>query len=238
MAVAKTYAKMELSGEPFKENGRMYIYVIAPKGQKKVRWYSDAEYRKMYPEAVIEHSIMDFNAKHAFGFEETGYITIYKGKDVEGWANEDRTNIRYNCTFGFYTPGRLELPHLTNGIEAVKLMWEEVMDHDNKMKPHEEVTKYVRSLLVLEGNGTSEYQGTENEWLQKEITVRDKKSKDSRFGTKHTYSLVDAEGNTYVWETGAKDYASGKAVSLKMKVKEHKEIDGEKVTVVWYCKEV
>ena len=38
MPVAKTYAKMELSGEPFKENGRMYVNVIAPKGLKKVRW--------------------------------------------------------------------------------------------------------------------------------------------------------------------------------------------------------
>lgn len=238
MAVAKTYEKMALIGEPFKESGRMYIYVAAPKGQKKVRWYSDAEYRRMYPNAIVEHDIMNFNAKHAFGFEETGYITLYRGRNVEEWANEDRTNIYYNCSFGFYTPGRLDTPHLIEGIEPIRLMWEEVMDHDDRMKPHEEVTKYVRSLLVLEGNGTSTYQGVENEWLQKEVTIRDKKSKDSRFGTKHTYSLVDAEGNTYVWETGAKDYVCGKTVSLKMKVKEHKEIDGEKVTVVWYCKEV
>ena len=237
MAVAKTYAKMELSGEPFKENGRMYVYVIAPKGQKKVRWYSDAEYRKMYPEAAIEHNIMDFNAKHAFGFEETGYITLYRGANVEEWANEDRTNIYYNCTFGFYTPGRLDSPHLIEGIEPIKLMWEEVMDHDDRMKPHEEVTKYVRSLLVLDSNSTSQYQGAENEWLQKEVVVRNKKSRDSHYGTKHTYTLADAEGNMYVWETGANDYDCTQAVSLKMKVKEHKEIDGIPTTIVWYCKE-
>ena len=51
MAVAKTYAHMKVEGEPFKENGRMYVNVIAPKGIKKVRWYSDAEYRRMYPES-------------------------------------------------------------------------------------------------------------------------------------------------------------------------------------------
>ena len=39
MAVAKTYAKMEISGEPFMENKRMYVNVISPKGLKKVRWY-------------------------------------------------------------------------------------------------------------------------------------------------------------------------------------------------------
>ena len=68
--------------------------------------------------------------------------------------------------------------------------------------------------------------------------VREKKSRDSRYGEKHTYVLMDAENNTYVWETNTKDYAINVAVSLKMKVKEHKEINGEKVTVVWYCKEV
>ena len=41
MAVAKTYEKMALVGEPFQENGRMYVYVAAPNGQKKVRWYSE-----------------------------------------------------------------------------------------------------------------------------------------------------------------------------------------------------
>ena len=236
MAVAKTYAKMELSGEPFKENGRMYVYVIAPKGQKKVRWYTDAEYRKMYPDAAANYDIMDFNARHAFGFEETGYITLYKGSNVEGWADENHTNIRYNCTFGFYTPGRLDTPHLIEGIEPIRLMWEEVMDHDDRMKPHEEVKKYVDRLLILDANSKSQYQGVKDEWLQKAVTVKEKKSNETHFGTKHTYTLEDSEGNSYVWETGAKDFACAETVSLKMKVKEHKEINGVPTTIVWYCK--
>ena len=78
MAVAKTYAKMEISGEPFMENKRMYVNVISPKGLKKVRWYSDAEYHRMYPGEVTEngkHDIMDFNARFVFGFGDAGYIT-------------------------------------------------------------------------------------------------------------------------------------------------------------------
>ena len=236
MPVAKTYAKMEIQGEPFQESGRMYVNVIAPKGLKKVRWYTDAEYRRMYPDAVVEHDVMDFNAKHVFGFEETGYITLYKGRNVEGWANEDRTNIYYNCTFGFYTPGRLDTPHLIDGIEPIRLMWEDVMAHDDRMKPHEEVKKIVAAMLNDESAST--FQGKVDEWLQKTVTVREKKSKESHFGTKHTFTLEDSEGNTYLWETGAKDYPVAQTVSLKMKVKEHKEMNNEKVTVVWYCKEM
>jgi len=238
MPVAKSYEKMELSGEPFKENGRMYINVRAPKGLKKVRWYSDAEYQRMYPDVAATKDIMDFNAYHAFGFDDTNFITLYKGRNVEEWANEDRTNIYYNCTFGFYTPGRLDSPHLIEGIEPIKLMWDEVKVNDTKMQPHEEVSQYVNGLLRMDTCGTSQYQGTPDEWIQKSVKVRSKKTKDGRYGEKHTYALVDAEGNTYIWETGAKNYACDQDVSLKMKVKEHKKIDNEKVTVVWYCKEI
>ena len=234
MAVAKSYEKMELIGDPFQENGRMYIYVSAPKGQKKVRWYSDAEYQRMYPNAIIEHDIMDFNAKHMFGFEETGYITLYKGDDVEEWANEDRTHIYYNLTFGFYTPGRFPLPHLNIGIKPVRLMWEDVVAHDDRMKPHSEVQKIVANKLGIVNN--SQYQGKINDWLQKKVVVKEKKSNETHFGTKHTYVLEDSDGNTYIWETGAKDFACAETVSLKMKVKEHKEINGIPTTVVWYCK--
>lgn len=238
MPVAKTYEKMALQGEPFQENGRMYVNVLAPKSIKKVRWYTINEYKRMYPDATVEDDIMNFNAKHAFGFDDTGYITLYKGKNVEEWADEDRTNIYYNLTFGFYTPGRLTLPKMCDGIEPVQLKWEDVMDHDDRMRPHEEVKSYVDKLLILDDTGKSQYQGIENEWLQKEIKITAKKSKDGRFGTKYTYTLEDAQNNLYVWETGAKDYSLNQTISLKMKVKEHKEIDGNQVTVVWYCKEV
>lgn len=234
MPVAKTYAHMEIQGEPFSENKRMYVNVLAPKGIKKVRWYSDAEYARMYPNEVKDEP--EFNAYRAFGFDNSNYITLYKGRNVEEWAENDRHNIWNNLIFNYYTPGRLELPNLTDGIEAVQLKWEQVAAKGNTMKPAEEVQKIVQSLIGMVSN--SEYQGEKDEWIQKEVVVREKKSRDSRYGEKHTYVLVDSENNTYVWETNTKDYAIDVAVSLKMKVKEHKEINGEKVTVVWYCKEL
>lgn len=241
MAVAKTYANMEISGDPFMENKRMYVNVISPKGLKKVRWYSDAEYRRMYPGEENKNgkrNIMDFNARHVFGFGDCGWIVLYKGDEdtLKSFVDANHEAFRYNCTFGFYTPSRIPIPTLPTDIIPVQLNWEEVMDHDDRMKPHEVVQKIVAAKLGKLNN--SKYQGAVNDWLQKEVKVAKKTSKESHFGTKHTYTLEDAEGNNYVWETGAKDYESGKTVSLKMKVKEHKEIDGNEVTVVWYCKEV
>ena len=240
MAVAKTYEKMELIGEPFQENKKMYIYVAAPKGQKKVRWYSDVEYRRMYPGEEAHNDIMDFNARHAFGFGELGYITIYRGNELvlQEFMEDHHESFRYNLTFGVYTPSCIPICALPTSITPIRLTWEEVMDHDDRMKSHEEVQKYVNSILNPTQDSQSRYQGAENEWLQKTVTVREKKTKDSRYGDKHTYTLVDAENNIYVWETGAKDYALDTTVSLKMKVKEHKEINSEKATIVSYCKEM
>ncbi len=240
MAVAKTYAKMEIRGEPFMESKRMYVNVVTPKGLKKVRWYSDAEYRRMYPDEVVEdgqRNIMDFNARHVFGFGVDGYITIYRGNEelLNEFVEDHHESFRRNLTFGVYTPSYIPLCTLPAGITPITLKWDTVMDHDDRMKPHDEVRKIVEALIYDES--MSNYQGAINDWITKTVNVREKKTNETHFGDKHTYSLVDAEGNTYVWETGAKNYACDTTISLKMKVKEHKEINGEKCTVVWYCKE-
>lgn len=238
MAVAKTYQHMEIQGEPFEENKRMYVNVLAPKGLKKVRWYTDAEYRKMYPETEeTKNSIMDFNGRYAFGFRDAGYITIYKGteSELEAFMEEHREFFWRNLTFGYYTPSHINVPELPHNITPIKLYWEEVMDYDDRMKPHEEVIPIVAAKLGTKNNST--YQGEENEWLEKEVTVRENKTYETQYGDKHTHYMVDAEGNTYIWETGTKNYTSGTTIKLKMKVKTHKEVKGEKCTVVWYCKE-
>ena len=50
--VAKSYQTLEIVQEPFSENGRLYVKVKTKKGTiKKVRWYSEAEYARMYPDA-------------------------------------------------------------------------------------------------------------------------------------------------------------------------------------------
>lgn len=54
MPTARTYDRYSLDGEPFKENGRMYVYVMMPNGNKKVRWYTEAERAAQDRKAGIE----------------------------------------------------------------------------------------------------------------------------------------------------------------------------------------
>lgn len=237
MPVAKTYTNFKIEGEIFRENNKSYVNIITPKGLKKVRWYTETEYRRMYPNESIKVD-NDFNAKHAFGFDN-GYITLYKGARVKEWAENNRTNIWYNLLFGYYTPGKLDLPTIDADIEPIRLNWEDICANNTQLKSDEEVQKYVYSLISTSTiSSVSEFQGTENEWLEKEIIIKKNTTRSSHFGDKHTHIMADTQGNTYLWETGAKNLEVGMETKLKMKVKEHKEINGEKCTVVWYCKEV
>lgn len=244
MPTARSYDRYSLDGEPFKENGRMYVYVMMPNGNKKVRWYTEAERAAQDRKAGIEpqhKSIMDFNAKHAFGFDDLGFITVYKGDAnvIQNFAEEHREYFWRNMTFGYYTPSSIEpCTFLPDNITPIKLKWEEVQDYDTRMRPHEEVAKYVANLCGMATSTSSEYQGEEGQWLEETVSIRENQASDTQFGSKYTHYMVDSKGNTYVWATGTKNYPCGATIKLKMRVKAHKEINGEKCTIVWYCKEI
>ena len=240
MAVAKTYERMEIQGEPFKENGRMYVNVRAHSGLKKVRWYSDAEYARMYPNAQQKSDIMDFDARYAFGFRDAGFITIYNGTAaaLDRFVETNRQQVRRNLTFGCYTPSYIETPVCPPEIETYVLKWDEVKDHDNRMKDHELVSKYISKIFNKNLNFNSAFQGEIGTWIERDIVISNNELITNHFGEKHIHSMIDANGNVYKWETGTKDYEVGTARKLKMKAKEHKDMNGLHVTIVWYCKEV
>ena len=53
--VAKSYQNMEQLTDPYRYNGRMYVDIKTKAGAtKRVQWYSDNEYAKMYPEDKVD----------------------------------------------------------------------------------------------------------------------------------------------------------------------------------------
>ena len=53
--VAKSFQKMEVISEPYNENGRAYVIVKNKDTGKTraVRWYTESEYAKLYPEETV-----------------------------------------------------------------------------------------------------------------------------------------------------------------------------------------
>ena len=237
MPVAKSYQELEIIGDVFISSGRQYVNVKLKSGKiKTVRFYSDAEYRKMYPEAVAVARSTDPSAKsqkEVLGFTK-GYITIFKG-DTYAEIDWFRASIaRYTRWWGWYIISTEEIPSdLPEGIEPIRLSWESVGKENGELKPEYLIKEAVEALIYEASD--SEFQGAIGERLELFLTVERVIELDNNFGHSQMHLMRDDCGNLYVWTTASKNWASGSEHHIKGTVKDHRTYKGEKQTVLTRC---
>ena len=221
------------------------------KERMEVRWYTDSQRASMDKAAERraavkkEQNHIKFAARNAFGFFDNGYITIFKGDIhiLNEWAHETYPcRARYANHLGWYVPSNKEVENLPDGITPIKLTWDEVRDENDpenlNMKDYDEVKKYIDKLLYGEKQvSKSEYQGTIGDWIIREVIVKKNIEVESRYGLSHMHIMEDNDGNVYVWNTASKNIEVNTALTMRMKVKDHKEYQDTKQTIVYYCKE-
>jgi hypothetical protein len=240
MAVAKSYQELEIVGDVFVSSGRQYVNVKLKSGKTKtVRWYSDAEYRKMYPEAVaVDRSTDPYYKpqKEVLGFTK-GYITIFKG-DTYSELDWFRASVaRYARWWGWYIISTDEIPEdLPSGIEPIRLPWDMVGQEDGNLKSEHLVKEAVESL-IYEGSD-SEFQGTIGERLELFLTVEKTIELDGNYGRSTMHLMYDESGNLYVWTTASKCWAPGSEHHIRGTVKDHRIYKNEKQTMLTRCTEV
>lgn len=239
MAVAKSYQNLEIVGEVFVSSGRQYVNVRMKSGNlKTVRWYTDAEYRKMYPDAAaVDHSFDPYYKpqKEVLGFTK-GYITIFKG-DTYAEIEWFRASIaRYARFWGWYIISTEEIPEdLPASVTPVQLPWELVGQEDGNLKPEHLVKEAVESI-IYEDSG-SEYQGAIGERLDLYLTVEKAIELDGAYGRSTMHIMRDDCGNLFVWTTAAKSWSAGTEHHIKGTVKDHRKYRNECQTVLTRCTE-
>ena len=237
MAVAKSYQDFEMMCEPFEENGKMYINVRNPKTKnvRKVRWYTDAEYAKMYPEVRPEASTPKFkNQKDALGFKH-GYITIFKGETYPHLDWFRQSICRYARCWGWYVVSTEEVPaDLPFGIDPVRLNWEDVGIEDY-LRPEDQVRAAVNDLLY--DATPSEFVGELGERIEVEVEVVRAVELDGYQSRSTLHIMKDANENIYVWNTAAKSWGAGTVHKIRGTVKDHRTYRREKQTVLTRCVE-
>lgn len=279
MAVAKSYETMEICGEPFKEDGKMYVKVIGPckrcggsghysynsldgstcygchgsgKQSLVVRWYTDAqratmdraaEKRAAAKAVKEEERRVKFAARNAFGFGEKGYITLIYGDNdkIKDWRDGlPQHTVWYNEIFGWFMPSTHEPVDITipEDIHYTSLTWDTISDKNDpenlQMIDHAEVRKIVENMIYEPSK--SQFQGEKDEWLIREVHIVKNIAVNNNYGECHLHLMEDADENVYVWITASKNFAEGKTLKMKMKVKDHQEYKGTKQTIVYYCK--
>lgn len=220
------------------------------KENMEVRWYTDkqrealdraAEKRQAAAKVKQEERRVKFAARNAFGFGPAGFITLIWGDNdgIQEWRAElPMHTVLYNNVFGWYIPSEKTPDLIPERFSSKRLDWTEIRDEndseDLSMKEHEVVRTYVRN--IERGISKSEYQGEKDEWLEKDVTIKKNISLDNQYGNSHMHIMEDADENVYVWTTASKSLEVGTTIRMRMKVKDHKEYDGVKQTVVYYCK--
>lgn len=238
--VAKSYQGMELVTEPYDVNGRMYVKVKNEKTGtvRQVRWYTEAEYKKMYPNEPIDHSNDKFykSQKEVLGFK-AGFITIFTGNTYEHkeWFKE--IGCTYRKFWGWGLPGDIEVPSiLPEGVTPIRLDWDMVGADDEVLKPDEQIRKIIDGLVYEPSS--SQYQGNIGDRIVVEVTVTKALHLNGYYGPSTMHIMNDVDGNEYVWTTAAKSWAEGSVKTIRGTIKDHKEYKNTKQTVLTRCTEV
>lgn len=241
MAVAKSYQSMTQEGKPFLSNGRYYVLVRDPKNGnvRQVRWYSDAEYARLYPESKPQATKKVGTQRDALGFQ-AGFITIFRGDTYKELDFFRQSNARYATHWGWYVVSTEEVPaNLPPEIEAVRLPWESVGTEAGVLKSDGEVKRAVEALLYpVSADEPSSWQGEVGKSLTIEATVLSTFDYDSAYGTATKHIMVDADGNQYTWTTTAKHWAVDSVHHLRGTVKAHDTYHNVPQTVLTRCREV
>lgn len=230
--VAKSYQSLEIIGDVFSSSGRNYVNVKLKSGKiKTVRWYSDSEYRKMYPDEPVA-ATPSRSVKEALGFAN-GYITIFKGDTYAEIDWFHASIARYAKWWGWYIISTDEVPtDIPASLTPVRLSWDAVGNDNGELKSESIIKEAVEALIY--DTTSSEYVGEIGERLELTLTIEKAISLDGEHpSTMHI--MRDECGNCFVWTTAAKSWTAGGTHRLRGTVKDHRTYKGEKQTVLNRC---
>lgn len=238
--VAKSFQNFTQIDQPFAANGKMYVTVKNEKTGtvRKVRWYTEYEYAKLYPEDAAKSNVKISTQKEALGFQK-GYITIFKG-DTYGNLEWFKKSIARYCKFwGWYIVSTEEIPaDLPQSVTPITLNWDTVGDETGALKSESAVKSAVESLIYSENDSTSEWVGTIGERLELNVTITAAIELDGAYGASTLHTMEDECGNVYVWTTSAKHWEVGSVKHIKGTLKDHKTYHCVKQNVLTRCIEI
>ena len=239
MAVAKSYQKLATFGEPFEENKKMYIVVVTERGaHKKVRWYTDAEYAKMYPQDGVTADPLGKKirpTKDVLGFSK-GYITIFKGDTYPLLEWFQRSPCRFHNFWGWYLISEEEDLQWPAGITPVKLKWEDVAIVDEDCLKSEALVRQAVDALIYEPS-PSEFQGEVGDRIDRTLTVvKVTPLEDGYYGPSTFFLFRDEYENEYCWTTGSKSLDLGATYEVRGTIKQLSVYKGKKQTILTRCK--
>lgn len=233
MPVAPSYQKYTTIGEPFSSNNKLYVKLS---NSKTVRWYTDAQYEKLYPSKSPSEktdATASRSKKEVLGFS-LGFITIFKG-DTYAHLEWFRESVaRYNKLWGWFIPSEENVPDdLPQGLAPVRLEWSQVGLSDNDLRAEKDIMSAIDSLLC--DPSPSEHIGNVGDRLEIKVQVIKAITLDGYFGHSTMHTFQDENKNIYIWTTAAKSLPVDNIYTIRGTIKEHSIFKNTKQTVLTRC---
>jgi len=147
--VAKSYQNLAQIGSPYEKSGRMYIKVRTASGEREVRWYTEAQYEKMYG---VKINVVD-DARARFGFFSDDNLYVARGTPdalTAFFIDETHHFGRYCCAWGWYvgvwakaydkeTLATYKARMKELGITFIRLPYNKISDERGSILPWEEI---------------------------------------------------------------------------------------------------
>lgn len=231
--VAKSYQKYEIAAGPYVVNGRQYVKLS---NGKQVRFYTEAEYLKLYPEDAKKETKTENikSLKEVLGFDE-GYVTICKGETYQHLAWFKESDFRFSRYFGWYLCSTYELPvDLPDDLTPVRLTWESVALPDGSaLKPEAAIKEAVESLMFEPS--PSEFYGKVGDKVILTLKVIKAIVMDGYYGRSVLHIFEDENQNVFTWTTGARHLEVGETYTLRGTIKNFQTFHNVKQTVLTRC---
>lgn len=232
--VAKSFQTLPIIGEPYTLNGRQYVTVATKSGERRVRWYSEDEYYRMYPDETPAKKTTK-SLKEVLGFAK-GYISLFKGdvdEDRDEFIHSD--SIRYNRLFGWYCPSECDLPeNVPDHLTIIFLSWDDIAVDDDTLLGEQTVRRVIEGVLFQPSE--SEHQGAIGDKISVKATVKKVTPIDGMYGRTYFHVFHDEKGNAYTWNTKTQSLTQGRIVQLSGTISAHDTYRNEKQTKLVRCK--
>lgn len=230
--VAKSFQSMEQVTEPYEINGRMYVKIKNDKTGtlRQVRWYSEREYKALYPYEVVDP--YGKSQKEALGFK-AGFITIFSGNTYENKEWLKSIGAKYRKSWGWGLAGDIELPvGVPEDVTPIRLDWDKVGKDESLL--NDDLVRKTIDELVYEPS-LSKFQGAVGDRLTIDVTVDKAIRLNGIYGPSTMHIMTDGCGNAFVWTTGSRSWAEGSKHTIRGTVKDHRVYKNVKQTILTRC---
>lgn len=237
MPVAKSFLNSKIIWGPGPgKGGKSYVTIELPNGQTRtVRWYTNEEWKRMYPELahMIDNDKVSY--RKILGFGEAGYITVYFGNTYENleWFKAE-PECRYHKTWGWYTPSDMDVAQiLPKEVSTFKLFWNDICTENNEINL--ETVEQIMNKIKYANENSGNFVGEIGERTKFNLTIKKVIPVENRYGISSMHIMKDENDNTFIWTTASKTLEVGKEYNMKGTIKDHREYRGIKQTILSRC---